>query len=174
MSADVPASLWRRLAAAFYDGLLLLGIWLAALLTDVLIRGVLDAPRSWPLLRVYLFAVGLGFFGWFWTHGGQTLGMRAWRLCVVREDGRPLSWLTAAVRFTVMLSCWTAIMIPLFAALPHLRDLPNTALVALVATGLSALGLIAMLVDRRRRAPHDWLSGCVVIEKQPLPAKSKS
>jgi uncharacterized RDD family membrane protein YckC len=173
MSA-VPASIWRRLAAALYDGLLLLGIWMAALLSDVLIRGVLDAPRSWPLLRIYLFAIGLLFFGWFWTHGGQTLGMRAWRLRVVREDGRPLTWLTAAVRFTVMLSCWAAVMIPLFARLPHLREMPNTAIVALSAAALSAIGLIVMLIDRHRRAPHDWLSGCVMIEQQPLPPTPKT
>ena len=33
-----------------------------------------------------------GVFCGFWTHGGQTLGLRAWHLRVVREDGAPLRW----------------------------------------------------------------------------------
>lgn len=171
MSAT-PAPIWRRLAAAGYDGLLLLAIWMAALLIDVVVRDLLGAPRSSPILRAYLFVIGLLFFGWFWTHGGQTLGMRAWRLSVMREDGRPLTWLTAAVRFTMMLGCWAAVLIPLFAGMPHLRDFPHAAIVSLSATALSAIGLVAMLVDRRRRAPHDWLSGCVVIER-PRPNAAK-
>lgn len=39
------------------------------------------------------------FFCGFWVNGGQTLGMRAWRVRVVRDDGRPLAWPRAVARF---------------------------------------------------------------------------
>ena len=165
--SDLPATPWRRLAAAVYDGLLLLGIWLAVLLIDVIARGFFDAPRNLPLLRVYLFTVGLLFFGWFWTHGGQTLGMRAWRLVVSRDDGRALSWPVAALRYTAMLACWAIALLPLFARLPPLGTSASGFWLVLGAGGLSVSALIAMVVDQRRRLPPDWLSGCVVTQQPP-------
>jgi uncharacterized RDD family membrane protein YckC len=41
----------------------------------------------------------MAFFCGFWVHGGQTVGMRAWRIRVVRDDGSPLGWPRAAARF---------------------------------------------------------------------------
>lgn len=164
---SAPAPLWRRIAAAGYDGLLLIAIWMVALLLDLVIRDLLGAPRDWTALRVYLFGVGLLFFGWFWTHGGQTLGMRVWRLRVERDDGRALSWITAMSRFAAMLAVWSVILIVPLSRLPHLRDLPHAGPVALGCTLAAALGLLAMHLDRRRRSPHDWLSGAHVVQLPP-------
>lgn len=97
------AGLWRRLAAGAYDGLLLLAIWFVigfayAMLRSAVQPPVMDGPIE-PLLPAevapwvipaVLWAVTALFYGWFWRHGGQTLGMRAWRLKLVRtEGGRP-------------------------------------------------------------------------------------
>ncbi len=46
----------------------------------------------------YLFAVVGFFFVWFWSHGGQTLGMRAWRLKIQRMDGNTISMFQAVIR----------------------------------------------------------------------------
>jgi uncharacterized RDD family membrane protein YckC len=46
----------------------------------------------------YLIAVVGFFFVWFWSHGGQTLGMRAWRLKIQRMDGNSISMLQAIIR----------------------------------------------------------------------------
>ncbi|MDH3281586.1 MAG: RDD family protein [Gammaproteobacteria bacterium] len=90
----------RRLAAIGYDLFLLVAVlWVAALPLPL----IAEATRQmfWPLLaiRVYLLVVAFLFFGWFWVHGGQTLGMRAWRVRVTRLDGAPLSWSDASLRF---------------------------------------------------------------------------
>ena len=89
----------RRMAALFYDALLLGGILFALALPLPLIP---DSMRSlwWVRLAIqaYLLAGGFLFFAWFWVHGGQTLGLRAWRMRLVRDDGRPLSWSIAARR----------------------------------------------------------------------------
>ncbi|WP_051277786.1 RDD family protein [Solimonas flava] len=158
-----PAPLWRRLLAAVYDSLLLVGLWMAALLAEMLVRDALGTERHWAVLRAYLFVVGLVFFVWFWTHGGQTLGMRAWRLQLRAGDDRPPSWLQAGVRYAVMLAVWGVVLTPPLARLPHLRELPHAGLASLAGAALSALALLAMLADRHRRAPQDWISGTHVV-----------
>lgn len=101
------APLWRRLAAILYDSLLLLALWFAAALPYALLLH--GAPASnlmrW-LFRFYLLAVSLAFFGGFWVRGGQTLGMRAWRLRVVRQDGAPIRWRQAGQRWAYALISW--------------------------------------------------------------------
>lgn len=102
----IPAPLWRRLAATVYDVLLLAGLWLSTLLLVVLPLKVVGFEAGPALIRALLFTVTFGFFSWFWTHGGQTLGMRAWRLQLRRVDGAPLSWPLAMRRFAWALLLW--------------------------------------------------------------------
>ena len=97
-----PVGLPRRLAALVYDSLLILAVlFLATALALALAGGALDA-HGWGF-RAYLLAVVAGFFGWFWTHGGQTLGMRAWKIRVERLDGGPVDWPQALLRLAVAL-----------------------------------------------------------------------
>ena len=86
-----PASLWRRLGALFYDSLLLVAIWfLATALVMLITRGQFNAA-SLPF-QLYILLVSFWFFGWFWTHGGQTLGMRAWKIRVLQPSGTAINW----------------------------------------------------------------------------------
>jgi uncharacterized RDD family membrane protein YckC len=48
-----------------------------------------------------LLLVAFGYFGLSWTRGGQTLGMRAWRIRLERADGGAPGWLDALVRFSL-------------------------------------------------------------------------
>jgi uncharacterized RDD family membrane protein YckC len=94
-----PASLARRLAALVYDGLVLAGILLVFTLIVVLSRGARAVdPQTWWFEASLLVLVALFYLG-FWTHGGQTLGMRAWRIRVVSNDGGPVSAARATARF---------------------------------------------------------------------------
>jgi uncharacterized RDD family membrane protein YckC len=99
-------SLPRRLAAIFYDILLLFALLFFASMIVVVPFGItMDHPLH-SLYVVYIYVVSFIFFGWFWTHGGQTLGMRAWRVRVQRHDGRSLTWRHALVRFlAAVISC---------------------------------------------------------------------
>lgn len=135
--ARVPGLL-RRLAAMLYDSLLLLGVLIVAVALLIIpyeqIAGVAfphDRSSHRLVLQAYLFLVTGLFFTYPWVRGGQTLGMRAWRLRVLREDGEPLTWADAWRRF--------------FAALLSL--LP------------AGLGYWWILVDRQGLAWHDRLSG---------------
>ncbi|MET0071845.1 MAG: RDD family protein [Candidatus Thiodiazotropha sp.] len=125
----VPGLL-RRLAAIFYDGLLLLALLFVA---TAVITLPLGSPDGGLLLIFQFFIfeiIPLLFFTGFWTWGGQTLGMRAWRLKLVRFDGGDASWGDAFKR--------------------HLA-----ALLSLLVFGL---GFIWILVDADRLAWHDRLS----------------
>ena len=118
MSAVVlsPARLPRRLAAIVYDGLLLIGVLVGATalalgLAVALLGGEavkLHNPlQANPFFQTYLLLVCFFFYGGFWTHGGQTLGMRAWRLRLQRRDGRGIGWWQALLRFLIG-SLWLA------------------------------------------------------------------
>ena len=97
---------FRRLSAALYDSLLLLAIlFFATALLLPLNAGQAFSPDQWGY-PLYLLAISFGFYGWFWTHGGQTLGLRAWKLQLVCWDGSALSWQRASVRFVGMLLAW--------------------------------------------------------------------
>jgi uncharacterized RDD family membrane protein YckC len=93
-----PSGLARRLAALGYDALLLLAAFLV--LTGLLIglRGSEIPPHTW-WFQGLIVCVCVLFYTWFWTHGGQTLGMRAWRIRVHRDDGEALRWRDALLRF---------------------------------------------------------------------------
>lgn len=102
------AKLPRRLAAIVYDSLLLAGVLFVAsglaLGVAVLAMGVDSVKAHPPLIgnpffQTYLLLVCFFFYGGFWVHGGQTLGMRAWRLRLQRCDGGNICWQQALLRF---------------------------------------------------------------------------
>jgi len=160
----VPAPLWRRLFASVYDGLVLLGLSMATLLIEMLIReNLLGLAKNITWLQGLLFFVGLGFFGWFWVHGGQTLGMRAWRLQVRRLDGAELRWPISAVRYTVMLATWLVVLMPSLLGIPRYAAMPGIDAAALVCVLASIAAAALMLVESRRRAPCDFAAGTEVV-----------
>jgi uncharacterized RDD family membrane protein YckC len=135
---DTPAyetaGLFRRLAAMFYDTLLLFSVLLFATAAALLVtKGSLDYHN--PFFRTYLFLVCFLFYAWFWMHGGQTLGMRAWRLRVQRFDGGPITLWQALLRFLAAIPAWA----------------------------LLGLGYLWILVDRDRLALHDRFSESVIV-----------
>ena len=133
---DLPnAGLLRRLAATLYDFLLLLAILVIAGFIALPFTGG-EAPQPGnPWYQTYLFVICYMFYAWFWTHGGQTLGMRAWRLRVQNDDGSAINWSQSLLRFMAgLLSCL-----------------------------LLSLGLFWLLVDRDKLALHDRFSHSRVV-----------
>ncbi len=111
-STDLPsAGVLRRLAAMIYDGLLLVAVLFVAtaLLLPLTHGKAIDSGN--PLFNTYLLFVTFVFFAWFWTHGGQTLGMRAWRLRLQRRDGHAIGWWHALLRFLTALPAWVVIFL---------------------------------------------------------------
>lgn len=95
------ASLSRRIASGAYDLLLLLAVlFVAAFLFLALFGSAVEHPRRY-FFQVYLLLVSGVYFSWFWTHGGQTLAMKTWRLRLVTMNGNPLSLCQAYIRFAL-------------------------------------------------------------------------
>lgn len=142
-SPQAGANLFRRLAAMVYDSLLLLGLSFAygGIFAVWIPNWLSDQPT--PLgelpygdVGMFFFQLGwlaliVGFFTYFWHRGGQTLGMRAWRLRIQRPDGGRLSYAQCLIR------CGLAFL-------------------SMAAVGL---GYLWCLVDRDRQTAHDRLSG---------------
>ncbi|MEO8672544.1 MAG: RDD family protein [Tahibacter sp.] len=133
------APIWRRLAAGIYDILPLLALWFCAgAAAELLTAGTLDTHRMDHklLLQSLLLLPTALYFVLSWMRGGQTIGMRAWRLRVVSIDAPTLSGTRATVRFLM-------------------------ALVSLLPAGL---GIWWMLIDPQRRAWHDMVAHTRVIQ----------
>ncbi len=94
-----PAPVWKRALAWVYDGLIIVALVLVAGFVASLLAG--GVAPSW-LTQGLVIAVASGYFWLSWVKGGQTAGMRAWRLRVVTPDGKPLSPIVALTR---LLAC---------------------------------------------------------------------
>ena len=135
--------LLRRLAVIIYDllGLLALLILASALVTiphDIIVGEPLRTSPAFPVLfPIYLLAVIVGYYVYFWSGGRFSLGMRAWRMRLVTLAGEPLGPADALRRLV-----W--------------------GLVTLVP-----IGLLSMYLDPDRLSWQDRLSGtrAVIVSK---------
>lgn len=100
--------MFRHLAAIVYDALLLLAVLFFATLALLPLNGGRAIEPANGLYSTYLVAVSYAYFAWFWTHGGQTLGMRAWRLRLLANRGTSITWTSSLVRFIGALLSWLA------------------------------------------------------------------
>jgi uncharacterized RDD family membrane protein YckC len=98
--------LLRRLGSIFYDSLLLMAVWFILTIFVLPLAGGEAIPAGNMLYRFYLLLGALVFFGGFWTHGGQTLGMHAWRIKVQQPNGHTITWPQALLRFGFALVSW--------------------------------------------------------------------
>lgn len=141
--ANTPATFIRRLCAMFYDALLALSFVLVfGFFSMVVVQSLfgIDNVEAGSMLAkmffVYIMFLYFVFYAWFWTHGGQTLGMRAWKIKLIQNNGAPISWSHASLRFCYSLISW----IPCGA------------------------GYLWMLIDKEKRAFHDIASRSQIID----------
>jgi uncharacterized RDD family membrane protein YckC len=130
---STPVSLGLRLTALIYDLLPLLGLWfLAGVIGVAITGGAFDAHRldHKILMQTLLLAFSAGYFVISWSRGGQTIGMRAWKMRLTMQDGSRLAWPRALLRF--FLAC--------------------------VSLALLGVGFWWSLFDPQRRALHDVIS----------------
>ena len=124
------APLWRRLAAAVYDGIICCA--LAMVITALMLPfndGLAFEPADWRyqltiLLLLYCFFVG------FWSKSGQTAGMIAWKITVCDRDGGKIGYKQASLRFLGLSLVWLTL----------------------------GLGMLGVVFTKRRQALHDWLA----------------
>lgn len=108
-SKTVCVGLIRRLMTIFYDLFLLIAIlFVTTVIANFLNRGEAIGPDNpyYPFFVLFLLAISFFYYGWFWTHGGQTLGMQTWKMKLISNDHQNVSWRQALIRAIVALGSW--------------------------------------------------------------------
>jgi uncharacterized RDD family membrane protein YckC len=133
------APLWKRIAAAFYDLLPLAALLMVATALLLPFTGGKAVPShgfAHIAYQILVFGLCALYYIWSWHRGGQTIGMRAWRLRVQDTAGERPDFKTAALRFVF-------------------------SLISIAALGI---GLFWPLFDNRKRMWHDlWVGTEVVV-----------
>ncbi len=130
-----PVGLLRRLAAIFYDSLLLFSVLFFA--TGLFIALISADSSTHPVLQIYLLIVSFFYFAGFWRRGGQTLGMMAWQIQVQSLEGQTVTWWQIVRRFVMAILSWS----------------------------IFGLGFFWALWDKKGRTWHDWASGTRLVRR---------
>lgn len=129
-SAHKSLGFFRYIGIIAYDALLLLALlFLATALLLPFNEGEAFTSNQF-FFPIYLLLVSFFYYGWFWTHGGQTLGMKTWKVQIKTFDKQPLSWLLALKRFCGAMLSW----------------------------GILATGFLWKIIDKKNYTLHDHLS----------------
>ncbi len=106
-----PASLWRRFAAMVYDFLLIIAVsflyYAIAIGINVLFNGAPEQgkPVNWGHFKLVVFTGWIltlaGFFCFFWTRSGQTLGMKTWNLKILNQHNQYPDYRQAFLRCVI-------------------------------------------------------------------------
>ncbi len=87
----------KRIAASIYDLFLLLGVWFAVGSFAVWINGgIIEVKWIGPSLVLTSTWI---FYGYFWTHGGKTLGMAVWKFEIYSIDKNKINFRKVSIRF---------------------------------------------------------------------------
>lgn len=109
------ASFFKRLGAYIYDLFALVAVLMLATVLALLAVAIASKMGAIDLsvykdtadylgqslvFLIYLSVVIIGFFTYFWSQAGQTIGMKAWRLRVQNSDGSNISFTQALIRLS--------------------------------------------------------------------------
>lgn len=149
----------RRLACFVYEGVLLFGVLMVAGFVYGLLTQQRHALVGMRGLQVFVFLVLGTYFSWFWSHGGQTVAMKTWRIRLLMQDGQPVPTARAAMRY-VLSWLW---FLPALAG-TYLAGARSGAAIALAVTlGVLAYAALSRL-NPQRQYWHDRLCGTRLVQ----------
>ena len=135
--------LTRRLGAILYDLILLFAVLLIASLPWV-ISGIQQGQAGYSFYVFFIYALIPLYYVGFWVYGGQTLGMKTWKIRVVDLECHPIGWGKASLRIVC----------------------------AVFSSIVFGFGFIHALFDNQNRAWHDILSKTQLISVSPSTDKN--
>ena len=152
----------------FYEAMLLFGVlFIAGWLFSSLLQ-----QRHGLNLRIefqsWLFFVTGIYFVWFWSHGGQTLAMKTWRIRLVTMDGQAVKTKRAIGRY---LLAWLWIFPGL--ALAWVLGARNWMLILIPAANV-VIWSFTIYLHPQRQFLHDRLAGTRLVSIDRTPPKVKA
>lgn len=121
-----------------YDAVILLGLLMLASAVALPFGNINKVAFQDFWFTLWLFVIAFAYLGGCWRHGGMTVGMRAWRVRLVSDNGQVISWPGCLLRFLV-------------------------AMISLITLGL---GIFWALADRKKRCWHDMAAHTLLIRQQ--------
>lgn len=160
-SSTTP-SIARRLACLTYEGVLLFGVVMLAGLLFGTVTQQRNAMQHRHGLQAFVFVVLAAYFVWFWSHGGQTVAMKAWHIRLVDARGHAVSKARAFARF-VSSWLWFA---PALLAVWLGRDHTPGVVAAAILSGMAVYCVLARLLPQRQFL-HDIVCGTRLVVSRP-------
>lgn len=155
----------RRMACFVYEGVLLFGVlmisgYLYSTLTQQ--RHALSGRHG---LQAFVFVVLAIYFTWFWSHGGQTVAMKAWRIRLLTSTGDAVTPARALLRY-LLSWIWFA---PALAMAAVMRVSSAGAAFGTLVTGVAVYAGLACL-QPKRQFWHDRVCGTQLVTVRPATA----
>ena len=98
-SKQVRCGLLRHLLVVLYDTLVVIALMmLGTSLVMIFHSGSFTAGKD-VLFSLYLLTIWFLYLDWCWRHGGMTLGMRAWKVKLITDQGQEVDFKQSASRF---------------------------------------------------------------------------
>ena len=167
-AAQTP-SIRRRLATFVYEGVLLFGVLMLAGYLYSSLTQQRHALVGRHGLQAFLFLVLAIYFSWFWSHGGQTVAMKAWHVRVLRVGGGALTPARALARY--LLSWLWFVPALAWIGLSGLHSLG--AIFGTLTAGVLAYAALA-LFNPGRQFLHDVACGTQLVTHRPPPKHRKA
>jgi len=154
-SAFQPAPLSKRLMALLYDSFILMAlsmVYSATVTAAMAAGGNSDLSTDYfpmqdgPWFSLGWLAMLITFYWFFWMHGGQTVGMRAWQLKIISSRKHALSHKQCLIRICA----------------------------GPVSLGLAGMGYFWCLFNQNKAAWHDLVSDTHVILTSDVKKKAAS
>ncbi|MFT3955675.1 MAG: RDD family protein [Piscinibacter sp.] len=154
--------LWRRMACFVYEGVLLFGVVMIAGYLFSSLTQQRHALTGRHGLQAFLFIVLGIYFAWFWSHGGQTVAMKAWNIRLVDRQGGPVGERRALLRYLLSWLWFVPALLTLW-----LSDLKGGgAITVVMLSGVVGYALLALL-HPRRQFWHDAVCGTQLVHWKP-------
>ncbi len=140
-----PASFLRRLAAIFYDLIIVIAILLIATLPIILLnQGKAIEPQN-IYYQGFLLCIVCCYYIGFWVRTGQTTGMAAWRIKLITVNHNKINSLTSTSL------TWKQAILRLITAIPLIF--------------FCGIGLFYCLCNKNRSSLYDRIAGTRLIQK---------
>ena len=132
---NLYCSLPRRLLIMLYDSVILLGLMMLASAIALPFGSIEKVVLQDFWFTFWLLFVCFIYLGVCWRNGGMTVGMRAWNVRLVSEDGQQISWPRCLLRF----------------------------MLGILSMAVFGLGYLWALMDEKNRSWHDSLTSTLLI-----------